>query len=101
MTLVHPEGRSTIRKMFQSFFDNKLKVVANGMENLQGFLQHENQTVHLAAVNGMLMGLFLANACCDKELKKIFFDQYLEAHSKDIGENVVDFLDHKQKKGRY
>jgi hypothetical protein len=96
---VHEALRPNIRRTFHDFRENKQAMVATGMEHFAQFLGSKDEMVHAAAINGMMFGIFIANISADADMKKLFIDDYLEGLKRQKGENVFDFIQHKQKKG--
>lgn len=93
------EASEGIHKVFMGFTEDPARNLASGFNNICPYTTHQDINVRSSAVNGMLLGMFLARASEDQELRRFFLEGFIEAVKKDKNENVYTLLDYKIKKG--
>ena len=104
LTMSPDSAKAMVTTIFTNFKDPQHKVpcFAEGFNGLQSILHSETTPGEVTAgiINGMIIGIFMSSLAEDPDLKKQLFDNYLEVHRRDKGENVSDFNKARLKRGR-
>lgn len=97
ITLCPATTQTAINNVFQNFYKEPLPVMYEGINNIQLFIHDKNGMTSGAAINGIILGIFMARISETPENQEIF-KGWLEQYSKVKGEHVIDFQQEKAKR---
>ncbi len=98
ITITPENSHESINALFSNVKEDPNTVAFHGINGMQQFVASQELEVQAAAVNGILTGIFMANASRTKEFKFVI-DGYIEQKKRSHGEHVVDLALFKAKKG--
>lgn len=104
LTMSPDSAKAMVTTIFQNFKnpEHKIPCFAEGFNSLQSLIHNgeADPAVTAGIINGMIIGVFMSSLAESPEWKKQLFEDYLEVHRRDKGENVADFSKARLKRGR-
>lgn len=91
LTIIPEDAKPEFSKAFAQFRSDRAPSLALGINVVQRFFHDENKNVQIAAVNSLVIGMWMADCTQDQEFLDMF-DEWLKQYGRFKGENVVDFL---------
>lgn len=91
LTLIPDRAKTEFGKAFNQFRSDRAPSLGLGIHVIQKFFQDEREDIQIAAVNCLVIGMWMADCTQDDEFIKMF-EGWLEAYNRFEGGNVVDFL---------
>lgn len=91
LTLIPDKAKPEFSNAFTQFRSDRAPSLGLGITVIQKFFHDEREDVQVAAVNSLVIGMWMADCTQDDEFIKMF-EGWLEAYKRFEGENVVDFM---------
>lgn len=99
ITLIPSDHIVPVQNVFRSFQNDTKGTTFSGINEIQSYIRDENELVRAGAINGLLVGIFLARVSEEPDMQKII-EGWLEQYRRVKGEHVIDFNQFRSRKGR-
>lgn len=96
LSFVDEPAKIPISNVFANFKSNPVETTVEGVSDLKSFISHPDVMVRSAAINGMMVGMFMAKI--SENATSFIFTNYLEETARIRGQNVYCFLEEKAKR---
>lgn len=92
LSILPDDAKNPLIDTFLQIRENRLNSFGTSLGRARSVLESDDleQPYKFFFVNGVITGILIASFATTKEDKQMF-ENYLEQHSRNLGENVVDF----------